>query len=91
LLFEMLEDRLTPATPTLTATPYPTAVSFGGTPTTLTDTAVLANGNNPTGTIIFDLLGPSGNYVDTGIGFGKQQRHLHNTDRLHVAQHRRGG
>jgi hypothetical protein len=65
LLIERLEDRLTPsANPTLSATPSPAAVSYTGASVTLTDTAVLSNGNNPTGTILFDLLGPGGNYVD---------------------------
>jgi parallel beta-helix repeat protein len=43
------------ATPTLTTTPSPTTVTLGPTSTTLTDTAVLSGGSNPTGTITFTL------------------------------------
>ncbi len=53
------------ATPTLAATPVPTAATLGNTSTTLTDTAVVAGGYNPTGTITFALYNPSGTLVDT--------------------------
>ena len=44
------------ASPTLTTTPSPTAVTLGSNPVTLTDSATLAGGNSPTGTITFTLL-----------------------------------
>ena len=53
------------ASPTLTTTPSPTNVTLGTSPVTLTDTADLEGGNNPTGTITFTLYNPSGTLVDT--------------------------
>jgi Hint domain len=51
------------ATTTLTTTPEPTMATLGPTPVTLTDTADLENGSNPTGTITFKLYGPDGTTV----------------------------
>jgi hypothetical protein len=45
-----------PATPTLNTTPQPAAITLGTTSQTLNDTAVLAGGFNPTGTITFTLF-----------------------------------
>ena len=46
-----------PVSPTLITTPSPTAVTLGATvPPILTDSATLAGGANPTGTIIFTLF-----------------------------------
>ena len=56
---------VTSASPTLTTTPSSTAVPLGTTAPTLTDTAVLANGYDETGTITFTLINPSGTTVDT--------------------------
>ncbi len=53
------------ARPTLVTSPTPATVTLGTTPVTLTDTAVLANGYHPTGTITFTLVGPGGATVDT--------------------------
>src|SRR5262245_35256719 len=53
------------ASPDLITAPTPDAVTLGPTPVTLTDTAVLANGFRPTGTITFTLVGPGGGTVDT--------------------------
>ncbi len=53
-----------PASPTLTTTPNPTTVTLGTTPVTLTDTALLVDGYDPTGTITFTLL-QGGIVVDT--------------------------
>ena len=44
------------ASPTLSTTPNPTAVTLGPNPVTLTDTATLEEGFNPTGTITFTLF-----------------------------------
>ncbi len=52
-----------PATPTLTTTAGGIVVLGSG--TSLTDSATLAGGNNPTGTITFTLTGPNGTVVDT--------------------------
>ena len=54
-----------PASPTVTGTPSPAAVTLGTSPVTLTDMAVLSGGYNPTGTITFNLTGPGGGTVDT--------------------------
>jgi hypothetical protein len=43
----------------------PTTVTLGTNSVTLTDTALLAGGFNPTGTITFTLVGPGGGTVDT--------------------------
>ena len=55
---------VSPATPTLvtTASPADATLGSGGTPT-LSDSAVLSGGNDPTGTITFTLTGPSGTVV----------------------------
>ena len=45
-----------PASPTLTTTPSPTTVTLGTNSVTLTDSATLAGGNSPTGTITFTLF-----------------------------------
>src|SRR5262249_33506973 len=52
---------VSPASPTITATPTPVAVTLGsgGSPT-LKDTAVLSGGYSPTGTITFTLVAPGG-------------------------------
>jgi hypothetical protein len=54
-------------TPTITTTPNATSVTLGTTPPTLTDTAVITNGNNPTGTVTFTLYDGS-TLVDTETG-----------------------
>ena len=54
------------ASPTLTTTPNPTTVTLGTTPVTLVDSAVLAGGFHPTGTITFTLFQNGGTTpVDT--------------------------
>jgi ELWxxDGT repeat protein len=59
LRLEGLEDRVLPAlaSPTLATTPGGTVVL--GTSAKLTDSAMLAGGNNPTGTITFTLFAPN--------------------------------
>jgi uncharacterized repeat protein (TIGR01451 family) len=53
-------------TPTLTTTPNPTAVPLNSAaPPVLKDSATIAGGNSPTGTITFTLIGPGGTTVDT--------------------------
>ncbi len=56
-----------PASPTVTTTASPTNVAlFSNAPVTLSDTATLSGGFNPTGTITFTLTGPGGfSYVQT--------------------------
>lgn len=56
---------ITSAGPTLTATPGAASVTLGAAAVTLKDTATLAGGYSPTGTVTFTLLGPSGTTVDT--------------------------
>ena len=51
-------------TPSLTTTPNPKAVALGPTPPTLTDSAHLSGGSNPTGTITFTLLFGGASIVD---------------------------
>ncbi len=54
------------ASPTLGTTPNPTTVTLGANAVTLTDTATLAGGFNPTGTITFTLFHDGGTTpVDT--------------------------
>jgi uncharacterized repeat protein (TIGR01451 family) len=54
------------ASPTLTTTPSPATVSLGANLVTLTDSATLAGGNSPTGTITFTLFQNDGTTpVDT--------------------------
>src|SRR5262245_7580973 len=53
------------ASPTLDTVPSPVTVTLGTTPVTLTDSAVLANGFRPSGTITFTLVGPGDVTVDT--------------------------
>lgn len=55
---------LTFSAPALTTTPNRTTAALGS-GTTLTDSAVLSGGNNPTGTITFTLAAPGGSAVDT--------------------------
>ncbi len=47
------------ASPTISTTPEPAAVTLGSAPTTLKDTASLTGGYNPTGTITFNLCAPN--------------------------------
>jgi uncharacterized repeat protein (TIGR01451 family) len=47
-------------TPTLTTTPEQTNVTLGPNSVTLTDTATLSGGNNPSGNLVFTLSGPGG-------------------------------
>src|SRR5262249_2297952 len=56
---------VSPASPALTAAPSPSTVTLGTSPVTLTDSATLAGGYHPTGTITFTLVGPGGATVDT--------------------------
>lgn len=52
------------AQPTLSTLQDPTNVTLdGSSPARLTDSAILAHGDNPTGTIMFQLLGPDGTTV----------------------------
>jgi hypothetical protein len=53
------------ASPTLNAAPTPATVPLGTNSVTLTDTASLAGGVSPTGTITFTLIAPGGATVDT--------------------------
>src|SRR5262245_24407982 len=53
------------ASSTLTTAPTPATVTLGTNSVTLNDTASLAGGVNPTGTITFTLVGPGGTTVDT--------------------------
>jgi uncharacterized repeat protein (TIGR01451 family) len=53
-----------PDSPTLETTASPTTVTLGTTAPTLTDSAVLSGGFNPTGNIVFTLTGP-GSFVYT--------------------------
>jgi hypothetical protein len=56
---------VSPASPTLITFPNGTPVTLGPTPVTLNDTATLAGGFNPTGTITFTLDGPGGTSLFT--------------------------
>ena len=59
-----------PTSPTLTTTASP-AVTLGTTAPTLSDSAVLAGGLNPTGSLVFTLTGPGGfsfTHTDTVSG-----------------------
>src|SRR5262249_33754891 len=56
---------VSPASPTLTTTPSPSTVTLGTSPVTLTDSATLADGYNPTRVITFTLVAPGGATVDT--------------------------
>jgi hypothetical protein len=47
---------VTAASPTISTTPIPATVTLGANTTTLTDTAILAGGANPTGIITFTLF-----------------------------------
>jgi uncharacterized repeat protein (TIGR01451 family) len=54
------------ASPTLSTTPNPAAVTLGATtPPLLTDSVILGGGFHPTGTITFTLLAPGGGAVGT--------------------------
>ena len=62
------QEVVNPNTPTLTTTPTPGSVTLGNSSVTLKDTATLAGGTNPTGTITFTLVGPDGKTVlDTEV------------------------
>ena len=71
---------VSPASPTITTTAGPAAVTVGS-GAKLTDSATLAGGFNPTGTITFTLTlnGTTGGHGD---GHGQRQRHLHHADGL---------
>ena len=56
---------VSPASPTISTTPSLTPVTLGTSSVTLTDTAVLAGGYNPTGTITFTLFTTAAASVDT--------------------------
>ncbi|HWB13988.1 MAG TPA: SdrD B-like domain-containing protein [Pirellulales bacterium] len=56
---------VTKASPNITTTPSPTSVTLGTSTVTLKDSAVLAGGYSPTGTITFTLVAPGGATVDT--------------------------
>ena len=53
------------AAPTISTTANPSAVTLGTSSVTLKDSATLAGGNNPTGTITFTLTNPASATVDT--------------------------
>jgi hypothetical protein len=56
------EQQMSVSNPTLDTTPSPTTVTLGP-PVTLSDTADLELGFNPTGSITFTLIGPDGTTV----------------------------
>jgi len=56
---------ISPASPSITTTPSATSITLGPTPPTLKDSAILAGGYNPTGTITFTLYNPGGTLIDT--------------------------
>jgi hypothetical protein len=56
-------ETVTPASPAINTTPGGTVTQGSGAP--LTDTAILSQGYNPSGTITFVLSAPNGNTVDT--------------------------
>jgi hypothetical protein len=56
---------VSPATPSIVTTPTPATVNLATGTVTLKDTAVLAGGYGPTGTITFTLVAPGGATVDT--------------------------
>jgi hypothetical protein len=58
-------ETVVPAAPTITTTPGGTVTVGQGVP--LTDSATLAGGFNPTGTITFTLFGPGNTVVDTEV------------------------
>ncbi len=67
------EATVSPASPTLITTPSPNTVTLGTSPVTLADTATLANGYFPSGSIVFTLTGPGGfsyTQIDTVRGNG---------------------
>jgi len=65
LFVQLLEDRTVPslAQPSLFTPFSPTTVTLGPSTTILNDTATLAGGNSPTGTIRFTLDSPTGQVV----------------------------
>jgi hypothetical protein len=82
-------------TPTLSTSPNPTTVTLGpATPPVLTDTATLSGSNSATGTITWNLFYNGGTTsihtesVRNRVGQNQRQRHLHDTNRLHVVEHR---
>jgi hypothetical protein len=62
-----IKERVTVSTahPALNTTPNPSTVTLGPNSVTLIDTATLAGGYHPTGTITFTLVAPGGGTVDT--------------------------
>ena len=69
----------------LVTTPNTTAITLNGAPTTLTDTAVLSSGGNPTGTITFTLEYNDGHRRHRDRD-RERQRELQHPDRLHAAR-----
>jgi uncharacterized repeat protein (TIGR01451 family) len=63
--FDDEPQTVTPAAPTITTSAGPTVVLGSGVP--LTDSATLAGGFNPGGTITFTLTGPGGGVVYTNV------------------------
>jgi hypothetical protein len=68
---EALEERqllsiALPASPKIVTTASPAAITLAGSPITLTDTAVVTNGFNPTGNLRFTLRGPD-NFLFTQL------------------------
>jgi uncharacterized repeat protein (TIGR01451 family) len=63
LFVELLEDRIVPSGPSLSNTPGEAVILGSGVP--LTDSATLAGGNSPTGSITFTLTAPDHSTVDT--------------------------
>src|SRR5437764_1025013 len=68
---EALEERqllsiALPASPRIVTTASPAAITLAGSPITLTDTAVVTNGFNPTGNLRFTLRGPN-NFLFTQL------------------------
>ena len=57
--------RISEASPSIVTSPSSTSITLGPTPPTLTDTAVLSGGYDPTGTITFTLYNPGGTLVAT--------------------------
>ncbi len=73
LTFNNIPTVNTQSTPSLSTTPNPASVTLGASPVTLTDTASLTNGNDPTGTITFTLY--HGTHAGGhGDGGGQRQR-----------------
>ena len=65
VMWEALEDRqllsiALPASPKIVTTASPSAITINGGSITLSDSAVVSNGVNPTGSLLFTLNGPNG-------------------------------